>query len=77
MKKGLEAFSERIKTLREEKGLKQSDMGALLGCTTRNYQRIEHGDINIPATTLISFADYFGVTTDYLLGRSDQRNTAL
>ena len=71
MKNGLEIFSDRLKKLRNEKGLKQSEMGDLLGCTERNYQRIEYGQINVPATTLM--ADYFDVTTDYLLGRSDER----
>ncbi len=73
MKNGLEIFSDRLKTLRNEKGLKQSEMGDLLGCTERNYQRIEYGQINVPATTLMALADYFDVTTDYLLGRSDER----
>ena len=73
MKKGLELFVLRLKALRIEKGIKQSEMGDFLGCTLRNYQRIEHGEINVPATTLMALADYFGVTTDYLLGRSEER----
>ena len=73
MKNGLEIFSDRLKKLRNEKGLKQSEMGDLLGCTERNYQRIEYGQINVPATTLMALADYFDVTTDYLLGRSNER----
>ena len=73
MKNGLEIFSDRLKKLRNEKGLKQSEMGDLLGCTERNYQRIEYGQINVPATTLMALADYYDVTTDYLLGRSDER----
>ena len=73
MKNGLEIFSDRLKKLRNEKGLKQSEMGDLLGCTERNYQRIEYGQINVPATTLKALPEYFDVTTDYLLGRSDER----
>lgn len=72
MKKGLEAFSTRLKALRIAKGVTQAEMGALLDCTDRNYQRIEYGETNVPATTLMILADYFGVTTDYLLGRSDE-----
>ena len=56
-----------------EKGLKQSEMGDFLGCSLRNYHRLEHGEINVPATTLMILADYFDVTTDYLLGRSEER----
>ena len=73
VKKGFEKFSERLRTLREEKGIKQAEMADVLGCTSRNYQRIEYGESNVPATTLMILADYFGVTTDYLLGRSEER----
>ena len=47
-------------------------MAALLGCTVSNYQKMEYGQVNIPITTLMALADYFGVTTDYLLGRSEE-----
>ena len=73
MKKGLENFAIRLKDLRVEKGLKQSEMGDFLGCSLRNYHRLEHGEITVPATTLMILADYFDVTTDYLLGRSEER----
>ena len=36
----------------------------------RHYQKIEYGQVNVPATTLCALADYFGVSTDYLLGKS-------
>ena len=48
-------------------------MAELLGCTTSHYQKIEYGKVNIPTTTLVFFADYFNVSTDYLLGRKDRR----
>lgn len=73
MKIGLEMFTERLKYLRSERGLKQLDMADFLGCTVRNYQRMESGELNIPITTLIALADYFDVTADYLLGRSEER----
>ena len=72
MKKGLEVFTVRLKALREEKGIKQVEMAVFLGCSMRNYQRIEHGEVNVPATTLMTLADYFSVSTDYLLGRSEE-----
>ena len=62
-------FGKRLKALREEKGLKQIDMAEVMGITDRQYQRYEYGMVNVPATTLNFFADYFNVTTDYLLGR--------
>lgn len=64
-------FGQRLKELRKEKKKKQSEMAELLGCTTSHYQKIEYGEINIPGISLMILADYFGVTTDYLLGRSE------
>ena len=62
-----------IKELRKEKGLKQTEMAEFIGCTDRNYQKMEYGEINVPGLTLIKLADFFEVTLDYLVGRTDQR----
>jgi len=67
-------FGKRLKELRIAANQTQRSMGKLLVCTISNYQKMEYGDINIPITSLMILADYFNVTTDYLLGRSDQRN---
>lgn len=75
MKIKMPEFSARLKELRKEKGLKQTEMAELLGCRSNHYQRIEYGQINIPSLTLKFLADYFEVSTDYLLGRSDDRRT--
>ena len=63
-------FGKRLKTLRLAKNLKQSDMAVLLEITSRHYQDMEYGKINIPMMTLIFLADYFGVSLDYLTGRT-------
>ena len=60
-------FGERLRELRSERGVKQREMAELLRMTLRNYQRMESGEINVP------MADYFEVSTDYLLGRSGER----
>lgn len=65
----LVGFGNRLRELRKGKGLTQQDMADTMGLTMRNYQRYEYGKINVPATTLNFFADFFNVTTDYLLGR--------
>lgn len=57
----------------ERKKLKQRELAAFLDITEVHYRRVEAGKINIPTLTLCALADYYGVTTDYLLGRSDQR----
>ena len=69
----LTPFSTRLKALRRERKQTQKALGEVLGCTVSNYQKIEYGQINIPISSLMTLADYFGVTTDYLLGRSDRR----
>lgn len=68
-------LSARLKELRKEKNLKQKDMAEFLDCTENHYQQIEYGNVNIPSLDLEALADYFAVSTDYLLGRSDDRRT--
>lgn len=68
----LPGVAKTLKTLRKGKNRTQKEMAELLDCTEQHYQRIEYGKVNLPATTLIFLADYFGVTTDYLLGRTDK-----
>lgn len=69
----LETLGHRLRELRKEKKMRQEDMANVIGVTLRHYHRIEHGEINLPTLTLCQLADYFGVTTEYLLGRSDER----
>ena len=69
----LQVLGGRLRELRKEKKLKQRELAALLGVTEVHYRRVEAGKINIPTLTLCTLADYYGVTTDYLLGCSDQR----
>lgn len=69
----MQPLSARLKELRNEKGVKQAEIATILGCTPNHYQKIEYGRINVPSTALMLLADYFGVTTDYLLGRSEER----
>ena len=67
----LSSLADRLKPLRKGKNMTQKAMAELLNCTDRHYQKIEYGQINVPATTVILLADYFGVSADYLLGRTD------
>ena len=73
MEKIMLPFGQRLKELRKEKGLKQKEMAEFLGCTDRNYQKMEYGEINVPGLTLVKLADFFDVTLDYLVGRTDVR----
>lgn len=66
-------FSERLKQLRKERKLTQNEMAEICGLKPRGYQEYEYekGYPTVPG--LIFLADFFGVSTDYLLGRSDKR----
>ena len=62
---------QRIRNLREDKDLTQTEMGKLLSCSQRVYSNYERGDIDIPTTTLIKLANFHNVSVDYLLNRTD------
>ncbi len=66
-------FAGRVRELREERGLKQTEMAELCGVKVRSYQRYEHGDGYPEVPGLLFLADYFGVSLDYLMGRKDER----
>lgn len=66
-------FRERLQELRKEKGATQKNMADFLGIKVRSYQSYEGGDRRPDYEKLVALADYFGVTTDYLLGRTDRR----
>ena len=61
----------RIRNLREDKDLTQTQMGEMLSCSQRVYSNYERGDIDIPTCTLIKLADFHKVSVDYLLNRTD------
>ena len=69
----MEIFAQRLKALRQGRKKTQSDMAELLGIRLRAYQYYESATYYPEIPNLIKLADYFGVTTDYLLGRSDVR----
>jgi len=66
-------FSERLRELRRERCLKQRDMAELCGLKMRSYQQYEYDETYPTVPGLIFLADYFGVSIDYLVGRTDCR----
>lgn len=61
----------RIRALREEKDLRQSDVAEATGIGQRTLSNYETGKSNPDSFALIKLADYFGVSIDYLVGRTD------
>ena len=66
-------FNERLRRLRKERGLTQVQTAEHLSIAWRNYQRLEK-DGNAPSfLTFVKAAEFFGVSLDYLAGRTDAR----
>lgn len=62
-------IGQRLKSLRKEKNLSQQNLGDILGVTKVSVCGYETGT-RIPSLDIfVLLADYFGVTTDYLIGR--------
>lgn len=64
-------FSERIVQLKNERKLLQKDIAEAAGVTVRQYQRYEQNTTQPTLSVLLALADFFGVSIDYLVGRSD------
>lgn len=62
-----------IRALRKEKKEKQAETAEAIGLTVRQYQRYESGEQKPGFDNLCALADHFGVSLDYLAGRTDQR----
>ena len=69
----LKLFGQRLLALRQEQHLTKKAMAEYLGCTASNYKKMEYGQVNVSAATLAALSARFSVSTDYLLGLSDQR----
>ncbi len=63
----------RIRDVREDLDLKQREVAQQLACDQSMYSKYERGERPIPVHILDKLADYYGTSTDYLLGRTDER----
>jgi len=69
-------FQERLRELRKERGETQVEVAASIGIADRHYQKFEAGS-NLPSFhNLCALADHFGVSMDYLAGRTKRREVA-
>ena len=67
----MSTFSERILKLKKEKNLLQKDIAENISVSLRSYQDYEYGKMEPKMSNLVALADYFDVSLDYLVGRSD------
>ena len=63
----------RLRDLREDADLNQTQVAKFLGMSQTGYSKYETGENEIPVSVLIKLADLYQTSTDYLLGRTDQK----
>lgn len=64
---------ENIRNLREDNDKTQKELADYLNVKQTTYSKYELGKINIPVEVFIKLADYYGVSVDYLLGRTKKK----
>ena len=64
-------YQRRLRDLREDHDKTQQDIADILGTSQTMYARYERGANELPLRHLLKLADYYGVSADYLLVRSD------
>ena len=65
---------QRIRDLREDADLTQSEMGRALPLPPRTSANSARGQRTVPPEVLIALANFYGVSVDYILGRKDNKN---
>ena len=64
-------YYKRLRDLREDNDLLQKQVADILGITREQYQLYESGKREIKVNQIIKLADFYKVSTDYILGRTD------
>lgn len=64
---------ERIRNLREDADMTQTQIGRMLNISQRAYAHYECGSRDIPVDILVEIANIYNVSTDYLLNRTDKK----
>ena len=66
-------YRNRLRDLREDRDLTQKEMAAFLKVHQTTYSDYELERLNIPVSVLHALADFYGVSVDYLLGRTGEK----
>ena len=65
---------QRIKDLREDHDKLQKEIAEILGISQQYYSEYENGKRTIPTIHLITLSKYYGISIDYILGLTDEKN---
>ena len=63
----------RIRDLREDKDLNQTEVATMLGMSQTGYSKYETGENDIPTNILIELAKFYNTSTDYILGITNDK----
>ena len=69
----LQMIFENIRNLREDNDIKQQELADYLHVKQTTYSKYELGQVNIPIEVFMKLADYYDVSVDYLLGRTNKK----
>ncbi len=61
----------RLRDLREDKDLNQTQVARYLGMSQTGYSKYETGENDVPTEILIKLADFYGTSIDYILGQTN------
>ncbi|HBL82972.1 MAG TPA: XRE family transcriptional regulator [Clostridiales bacterium] len=67
-------YAGRLKKIRLKMDLKQTEVAAAAGLSLRTYQRYEYGQRQPTADVLVALANFYDVSIDYLVGRTNNPN---
>lgn len=62
---------QRIRNLREDHDITQTKIAGILGMSQTGYSKYETGENDVPTAILLKLADYYDVSVDYILGRTN------
>ena len=68
----MKIIGQRLRELRQSAKLSQARVAALVGTHQPVVARYESGEANVPSETLVTLADYYDVSLDYIFGRTDK-----
>ncbi len=63
----------RIRDLREDTDMNQTEIAEMLGMSQTGYSKYETGENDIPTATLIKLAKFYNTSIDYLLGQTERK----
>lgn len=68
-------YTKRLRDLREDHDKTQQEIADILGTSQTMYARYERGANELPIRHLLTLCNYYGVSADYILGRTDNPKT--